>query len=554
MLTYKWNEARPHEEVPSHIYKSSGRLVGNDQSNRVYRAPAYYQSKEMDVAHFNPAVNLVAYSKPQNQYDTNLTAAYPNMTAIDFAGHNDTDYKLGLNGKWFYQPLLDDDGLVSIANRDETPNLLVYAPSSEQNEKTYNVLTGYFTEPVYSEKYKGGDYRCVDISSTQAIYGHLVQSDLTATNDHQLVDKRDFNCPISYSFDSDHRMWYQRTPERYVSLKDGWETVSLPFTAELVTTQQKGEITHFYSGSRSVDENNTKTGHEYWLRVYKGKAQKEGTDDTYIAAFNYPDAAGDTKTVGNTFLWDYYYNKNARQDANTDIYQRYYETARDLKNYPLLANAVPYIIGFPGTTYYEFDLSGQWTPSNTALEAPARLDRQTITFASNPGITVQVSDDEGDGTTAEGYIFKKNYVSKPLTIGTTYVMSSNGSSFDKTTAATTTVPFRPYFEKAPASGSRQAASRILFDSDESSFAFGDEDPSKEEIGEGDLLFTVRKHEIAVTSSLRHAADVRIVNVSGITVANFTIQPGETIERYIPIAGVYVVRADGGRIQKKIALK
>ena len=553
MLTYKWNDARPHEEVPSPIYKSSGRLADNDQSNRVYRAPAYYQSKTMDVAHFNPAVNLVAYSKPENQYDTNLTAAYPNMTAIDFAGHHDTEYKIGLNGEWFYQPLLDDDGLVSIVNRDETPNLLVYAPSSEQNEKTYNVLTGYFTEPDYSEKYHNDSYRRVDISSTQAIYGHLVQSDLTATNDHQLVDKRDFNCPISYTFGSDYRMWYQRTPDRYVDLTKGWETVSLPFTAELVTTQQKGEITHFYSGSRSVDENGTKTGHEYWLREYKGKAKKEGTTDTYIAAFNYPDATGDSKTVGNTFLWDYYYSKNTQKDANTDIYQRYYETGRSMAKYPLLAKAKPYIIGFPGTTYYEFDLSGQWTPSHTATPAPERLDRQTITFASEPGITIQVSDDEGEGTTADGYIFKKNYVSKTLTSGSAYTMSTYGNSFDKIAAATTTVPFRPYFVNATADA-RHAASRILFDSDESTFAFGDEDPSKEEIGEGDLLFTVRKHEIAVTSSLRHAADVRIVNVSGITVANFTIQPGETVERHIPIAGVYIVRADGGRIQKKIALK
>jgi len=48
--------------------------------------------------------------------------------------------------------------------------------------------------------------------------------------------------------------------------------------------------------------------------------------------------------------------------------------------------------------------------------------------------------------------------------------------------------------------------------------------------------------------------VRIVNISGVTIANFTIQPGETIERYIPVAGVYIIRADKGRIQKKLALK
>ena len=66
MLTYNWNNQRPHENVPSHIVKNSSRLPNTDESNRVYRAPAYYQSKDMDVAHFNPAVNLVAYSKPKN--------------------------------------------------------------------------------------------------------------------------------------------------------------------------------------------------------------------------------------------------------------------------------------------------------------------------------------------------------------------------------------------------------------------------------------------------------------------------------------------------------
>ena len=75
MLTYRWNDQRLHQEVPSHIVKNSGRLSTTDESNRVYRAPAYYQSSTMDVAHFNPAVNLVAYSKPVNQFDKNLRAA-----------------------------------------------------------------------------------------------------------------------------------------------------------------------------------------------------------------------------------------------------------------------------------------------------------------------------------------------------------------------------------------------------------------------------------------------------------------------------------------------
>ena len=559
MLTYNWNNQRPHQNVPSHIVKNSSRLPNTDESNRVYRAPAYYQSKVMDVAHFNPAVNLVAYSKPKTANDTDLNPAYPNMTAIDFAGHNDNTWAIGTVSSGspagvdkFYPPLLDDDGLQSITNRDETNNLLVYAPSAENNAQTNGVLNAYFTDPSYEDSYQESPYRCVAVSTgASSVNGHLVQSDLTATSDHLLIDKQDFNCPISYTFDSDKRMWYQRVPDNFVSLNKGWETVSLPFTAELVSTQQKGEITHFYSDSPSIDENGTKIGHEYWLREYKGATVPSGSPAVVTATFNYPDAAGDDRQVGNTFLWDYYYSKNTRQDANADTYQTYYEEPRDLPEYPLLATAEPYIIGFPGKTYYEFDLSGQWTAKNTAETAPAKLDKQTISFVSEPGITIAISDNELSATPVDGYKFVPNYMSKVVD---GYLMNADGNSFNVTpTEGAKATPFRPYFV-ADNAGARQYE-HILFDSNDSSFAFGDDkDPSGDDFGEGDLVITIRQHAVSVTSSLRREADVRIVNMSGLTIANFTIQPGETVNTHIGVAGVYMVRADGGRIQNKLAVR
>ena len=565
MLTYNWNNQRPHENVPSRIVKNSSRLSNTDESNRVYRAPAYYQSKVMDVAHFNPAVNLVAYSKPKNANDKDLKTAYPNMTAIDFAGHNDTEYKQGLNGNFFYQPLLDDDGLQSITNRDETNNLLVYAPSADANAQTNGVLNAYFTDPAFNDSYQESPYRCVAVpEGASSVNGHLVQSNLTATSDHLLIDKQDFNCPISYTFAEDKRMWYQRNPDLYVDKEKGWEIVSLPFSAELVTTQDKGEITHFYSGSRSVDENGTKIGHEYWLREYIGKIEE--TEEVYKAAFNYPDAAGETKDVGNTFLWDYYYSKNgvpdnAGPDKNSDIYQTYYKSGRSYEQYPWLAAAEPYIIGFPGKTYYEFDLSGEWTAQNTAATAPAKLDKQTISFVSNPAITIAVSDDELNAVTAEtNYSFMPNYMSKKVE---GYLMNATGSSFDKTPdGGLATVPFRPYFIHQPSAGARagtradtgESVKHIIFDGDDASFTINDDDPSEEKIGTENMIFTTRRHEIIVTSYLRKEAEVRIYNISGITVANFIILPGETISTYIPVSGVYIVRAADGRYQKKVAVK
>ena len=552
LLTYGYNTSRPHSDLPTRIVKSSGRLPESDQNNRVYRAPAYYQGKTQDVAHFNLMAYLAAYSAPKTVTDTDLKEAYPNMTAIDFAGHNESDWALGRTAGKFYPPLLDnEDGLLNIVNEGETNNLLVYAPSATVNEKTYNVLENYFADPDYSTYYIDDDYHRVTTAPASAINGHLVQSDLTATTDHLLVDKKDFNCPISYSFAAGKRMWYQRIPDRYVDLAKGWETVSLPFTAELVTTQQKGEITHFYSGSRSVDEtNDTKIGHEYWLREYQGK--KDDTGNTYTAVFNYPAAGSDTKTVDNTFLWDYYYSENGQLDSNADTYQTYYNSSRTLTGYPLLAVAQPYIVGFPGKTYYEFDLSGEWTAKNTAATAPDKLDKQVITFASEPAITIAVSDNELTGTAKDGYIFKPNYGSKAVE---GYLLNADGNSFEATTVATAAVPFRPYFVAGTAGAPvLKNISRIVFESEDASFAIGDDDPSSDQWSEGGLTVSLGKHEIIVKSSLRYATDVRIVNVSGLTTASFTIQPGETVNTYMPVSGVYVVRGAGGRYQKKLAVK
>ena len=561
MLTYNWNNQRPHEDVPSHIVKNNGRLSNTDESNRVFRAPAYYQSKVMNVAHFNPVVNLVAYSKPKTANDKDLKAAYPNMTAIDFAGHNDSEWTLGRVSSassagvdLFYQPLLDESGLKSITNRDESPNLLVYAPSEKANKKTYDVLTGYFTEPAYSDYYNDSDpYRRVGAAPYSTVFGHLVQNDLKAISDQLLVDKKDFNCPISYQFVDGKRMWYQRVPDHFVSLTKGWSTVSLPFTAELVSTQDKGEITHFYSNSPSVDENGTKVGHEYWLSAYNGQKANTNpeTDGFFTAVFNYP-TNGDVenKQVDNTFLWDYYYSKNIRQDANTDIYQTRYQQGRTMTGYQLLSAAQPYMIGFPSKTFYEFDLSGEFVAKNTATTAPAQLDKQTISFVSVPEITIAVSDDETSASAIDGYKFMPNYMSKKV-VG--YLMNQDGNSFNITPdGGSASVPFRPYFVTDPSSGVKEMTRSIAFDT---SIAFGeDKDPSGDDFGEGNLVFTIHNRTLCVTSTLKNEADVHVYSVSGLLITTFTIQPGETVNTNIPVAGIYIIRAANGRIQKKIAIK
>ena len=552
-LNYGWGDA-PQDEP--------GHFTG---ANRVYRAPAYYGSQTKGVFHYNPDAYIVAYST-LNPTDATLKEAYPGMTAVDFAGYKksgnnyvlDKDYTLGWNDQFFYQPLLDDDGLTSVTINGETQNLLVYAPSADANQATYDKLIAYFaeTEPAFELYYDESNYHRVDKVSASSVVGHLVESGLIAKNDHLLVDKQEFNCPIEYSFEDGHRMWYQRKPDNYVDDKKGWETISLPFTAELVSTQQKGEITHFYEGST--------TGHEYWLREYAGGSPDD--NKVFVANFNKLEAGSEMKSDANTFLWDYYYSNQLRRDANTDLYQEYYKTTRTYNDYPYIEAGTPYIIGFPGSRYYEFDLSGEFEPEHT-YAAIDKLDEQTITFVSEPNTTIGVSDVETAGVSKDGFVFRPNYKRETLKSVTTteqlnqprsYYLNAAGDAYvDDGEGDIIVLPFRPYFETATTSGGnakkRNVVRRILFAQDETSFGFEENDPRQEEAG-GELRFYVRGVVIGAESSLRNATDVLIVNTSGQTIGSFTINPGETIETPVPTTGVYILRAAGGKYNKKVTVK
>lgn len=569
-LTYGW-AAEAHQNVPTAVARNGGRLSTGDDANRVYRAPAYYRSMEMGIAHFNPAAYLAQQEKlSDEQIEANEKAvadnhpekvvtprdAYPNMTAIDFKGHYDGNdgayaaygtYGLGNQTGLFYTPLLDDDGLLSIQNCDETQNIVVYAPAEDANAKTYSVLNSYFTEPTYSEDNSKG-YRLVAEASAASVHGHLVQSDKKTTNDHLLVDYQDFNAPIAYKLGGDYRMWYQRLPldKEYVDLTKGWQGISIPFTAELVTTDEKGEITHFYN-----DGGENSKGHEYWLRELTNDSEmtlKSGETKVLEAQFLYPSAAGDPKTVGNTFLWDYYYEKTERKDKNDDKYQRYYNTSRTYENYPLLAAAKPYILGLPGETYYEFDLSGNFEAKNTAVSIP-KLGKQIITFASNTGIGIGVSDDEMTGTKVKygsnNYYFKPSYMNRSLEAdGSNYALNADGNSYAQVTGAAKSVSaFRPYFTASAASSRKYVPERIVFGGD---FNGLEEQPIS--TLDGGLEIYVKDHRIIATSHLKEPVAICIMNVGGITLANYVLQPGETQETRVQNTGVYIVN------KKKVFVK
>jgi hypothetical protein len=66
--------------------------------------------------------------------------------------------------------------------------------------------------------------------------------------------------------------------------------------------------------------------------------------------------------------------------------------------------------------------------------------------------------------------------------------------------------------------------------------------------DGNLEINVEGHKIVATSHLKNATTVRIINVSGVSIANYVIQPGETVETPVSIEGVYIAN------KKKLLVK
>jgi hypothetical protein len=566
-LTYGHIQGSTHDDVPTSYANA----------NRVYRAPAYFRSSEMKVAHFNPNAVFAQTKKG----DDNVLA-YKGMTAIDFTGSNGDvagGYGLGLHSNKFYPPLLDDGGLTGFTNADLTKNLLVYTGASggtgsdetpTATQQTANAVGESLKEPDYVESSDG--YRTVAYQSPSNLHGHWVENG-KATRNHFLVDKEDFNAPIAYTFASDMRMWYQRQPadNEFVDRKKGWQGISLPFTAELVTTHQKGEITHFFSGSyESKNATQTKIGHEYWLREFTGISEKTENNTTIaVANLTYPNSETGNKmdkTVTSTFLWDYYYKGSHNQlDHNKDTYQEYYKASRTYDDYALLSGGTPYLLGLPGVTYYEFDLSGKYVVSTTASPYPAQLTKQTITFVSavstdEKPVTINVSDTEMAGVektysvNGKKYTFRPNYLNNPeiATGQVAFLLNSEGNSYVKTDdVIPAVVAFRPFFT-SPASGGTRA---IVFGNEESELKGEVEhgDP-REDSFDGTLNIYAKKDKIYIESQLSYTTDVRVVTPAGITVATATVKPGQTIEVQADFSGMYIVHTLDGKYTKSVIVK
>ena len=601
VLSYKLYDNRTHDQHPRPVVKNKttevNKVVNNDKNgyisytneattNRLFRAPAYFRNgtygrsvifnaqaafrNEIKVGDPKTGTDAEEYDEDVMPYENlvpkDTYRPHEGMTAIDFTGGNGDltgEYGRPTEEKNYYAPLLDFDRLEGIRTNGITQNLLVYTPASSEEEgsaETHNnaVLSAYFVDPAFATYNVASSVTGTAATNSVQVYknaanvkGHIV---LVATEDaqgrpltykaevdHFLVDKQDFNAPMEYEFAQDKHMWYQRTP-KYAQDNKGWEGVSLPFQVERVATQDKGEITHFYDGST--------TGHEYWLREYTGKVSKSAEEPTvYVANFTVPDDNGtQTKTDANKFLYNYYYSRDEFNDKNTDKYKDYYKSDRTYAKYPLQAAGSPYIAGFPGSMYYEFDLSGIWVPSYRVNdEKITNPGAQTISFVSPAGATINVSDGElTEGTkTAEGYTFVPTYLNADdvnMTTTSYYQLSADGASYELVSVGTeeapnkfVSVPFRPYFKKVISSAKEVTRSIVI---GENEVEIEENPENRRGLDEtNSMKIYVRGHKLVIEST--YDATLNVYYINGQFVRKVDVKEGtNTYDGFRP--GFYIV--------------
>jgi len=282
---------------------------------------------------------------------------------------------------------------------------------------------------VYTDNQTGVDDKIAKVAATTLNYtddtderdikGHHVIGTgspitYTAAKMH-LVDMEDFNAPIQFTAT---KAWYVRNPSTetgYVNeAGKAWSSVSLPFTVETATLSEgidrhrdnfnngsigtQTDITYFYGDAAKVTASPSTTilNHEFWLRNMTAVATSAGVTK---ATFKRPEYSIDGKS-------------QYSDEVN--------ESNRSFAAYK------PFIVSFPGSKFYEFNMEGQ-----------------TITFGADDA-TVAITDDNvsANATHVGDYYHYGAYLNNSGTAGAYAInVRGEGDKFENNAAV---YPFRSY--------------------------------------------------------------------------------------------------------------
>lgn len=477
-----------------------------NMTNRVWRASGFYQTKVDKGFHFNASG------------DANKIITYVNdtkTTAIDFTGKRDEQNAASLpstgwleanSQKIFYAPALDlPTEYYGLRMADGvTRNLLVYT-----DNQTGEGDNGKIAKIAATLLNYGDDTEEIDIK------GHRIEgtgSPLTySTAKLHLVDLEDFNAPIAFNAT---KAWYERDPQSetgYVNdAGKAWSSICLPYTVETATLSDgiqryqdangngavgpQTNITFFYGDADDVASNPNIINHEFWLRGLNAVT----TTGTKKAQFKRP--------------------TNAIAASGFAAYK-------------------PFIVSFPGSKFYEFNMEGQ-----------------SITFGADDA-TIAVTDDnvESNKTSVSGYTYYGAFLNNEGT--GVYSIDINGEG-DKFEAGKAVYPFRAYLT----SGSALTPNSMDADFNADGFILIGDDLSKlEDVMDGDIdrdpdggvstpsglhVYGVGQRIVVVSD---FATTLPVYTVTGALVRVLDVRPGTATYSGFK-QGVYVVD------RKKIRLR
>ena len=442
--------------------------------NRVWRTDGYYGNKNVDKFYYNAAIYNDTY---KDTYVLN-----PRITAVNFNANDD-------NASVFHA-FGTAEGV--------TRNLLVYTKSnntSKENE-AFDVVSNVLS---YTAETPEG-----------AIRGHHVSYNGSAWKASMLhlVDKQTFNAPITFSVTG--KSWYVRNPETetgYVEeVGTAWGSICLPFDVKKSTLS---EGIHQYNPANGADYGITKN-----ITFFYG-TPAEGTS-----------VANDR----NTLRHHYWFREFKSISGNQATFER---PENSITNGGFAAYK-PYIVSFPGSRFYEFDMTGQTiTFENTSGASIAVTDDAVVT--ANTGKQYRVAFANEDATTSK----------YAITIGETG--DDQGMKFEKNQPI---YAFRGYMTRST-SGAK--ANSLTLDDDviyistdiRSIENLDDDENSADVAGEFLRVYDAGNHTIGVESS--YDTKLTIYTSSGQIARILDVRAGNN--KYSGFAsGIYIVG------QKKLSVK
>lgn len=513
-----------------------------DMTHRVYRAYGYQNSQ------FHGFNVMTANTDPGFYFNRSGNVYNPALTAINFTESAANDLNIDIPF-----PLIgfNVDGEV-------TRNLLVYT-EPQSVDRTYTRVNTSLNYGLATPEANIKGHHLVKLAEADG-NGNWFKSN--AGNTHEgllhLVEradasqpKNDFNAPIAFTVGT--RAWYTRQPKYYREVTtanygngSAWEGIALPFTASKVEASLNGEITHFYgqpTAAMTADPatNDRTLHHEYWL---DGLVSVGSADGATTASFMRPGTesglfAGATSvdyTFDNSWFGTAYADKDYLPKEESEV-KGWYQQQHTFEDYQLLTANVPYIVSFPGYSFYEFDLSSRFYNEMMGTSVAA----QTVTFSNAGEQSILVTDDNMPATTADGYQHLATYHAID---GAAYTINDAGTAFDDALHAV--MPFRTYMAAVGGArndgwdnGDTRGVIRIGASGEEDTISEEfrqPDDPDTDNVDEGLRVF-IRAEHLTVEST--YVTRLNVYTYSGQLVRILDVCPGtNTYPGFVP--GVYIV--------------